>query len=145
MAKYEAKTKPTAIDAAAYIDAIENPVRREDAKVIDTMLRRVTGEEPRLWDPSMIGYGQYHYRYDSGHEGDSMRIGFAPRKAELVLYVLGVDSERQAEEDALLARLGKHRVGKCCLYIRRLDQVDMAVLEQLAMLSWQTMAKRYPA
>lgn len=145
MAKYETKTKPTAIEPAAFIDSIENPVRREDARAIDTLLRRVTGEEPRMWGPSMIGYGQYHYRYDSGHEGDAMRIGFAPRKAELVLYVLGVDRERQAEEDALLAQLGKHRVGKCCLYIRRLDQVDMAVLEQLAMLSWQTMAKRYPA
>lgn len=145
MAKYEAKTKPTAIDASAYIDAVADAVRREDAKAIDAMLRRVTGEPPRMWGPSMIGYGQYHYRYESGHEGDAMRIGFAPRKAELVLYVLGVDPERQVEENALLARLGKHRIGKCCLYIRRLDQIDMAVLEQLAMLSWQTMAKRYPA
>ena len=98
-----------------------------------------------MWGPTMIGYGEYHYRYDSGHEGDAMRMGFSPRKAELVLYVLGVNPERQAEEDALLARLGKHRIGKCCLYVRRLDQVDEAVLEQLATLSWQTMAKRYPA
>ncbi len=145
MAKYETKTKPTAIEPATFIEAVGNPVQREDAKAIDAMFRRVTGEEPRMWGPSMIGYGHYHYRYDSGHEGDAMRIGFAPRKAELVLYVLGVDPERQAEEDALLARLGKHRTGKCCLYVRRLDQVDEAVLEQIAMLSWQTMAKRYPA
>ncbi len=145
MAKYETKTKPTAIEPADYIEAVEDPVRRKDARAVDAMMRRVTGAEPRMWGPSMIGYGHYHYRYDSGHEGDAMRIGFAPRKAELVLYILGVDADRQSEEDALLARLGKHRIGKCCLYIRRLDQVDMAVLEQLTMLSWQTMAKRYPA
>ena len=98
-----------------------------------------------MWGPSIVGYGQYHYRYASGHEGDSPRLGFSPRKAELVLYVLGCDGERQAEEAALLARLGKHRTGKSCLYIRRLEQVDLDVLEQLAALSWRSMAERYPA
>lgn len=145
MGKYEPKTKPGAQSVGEYLAALDDPARRDEAERIDAMLRRVTGEEPRLWGPSMIGYGQYHYRYDSGHEGDAMRIGFAPRKAELVLYILGVDPEDQAKEDALLARLGKHRTGKCCLYVRRLDQVDEGVLEELAALSWQTMARRYPA
>ena len=145
MGTYETKTKVTDRTVNDFIEEVDDPRRREEARQIDAMFRRVTGEEPRMWGPSMIGYGQYHYRYDSGHEGDAMRIGFSPRKAELVLYVLGADAKRQAEEDALLARLGKHRTGKCCLYVRRLEQVDEAVLEQLAMLSWQSMAKRYPA
>ena len=97
-----------------------------------------------MWGPSIIGYGQYHYRYESGHEGDAPRLGFSPRKAELVLYVLGVDAEDQSKEQALLDRLGKHRTGKSCLYIRRLDQVHLDTLEQLATLSWRTMARRYP-
>lgn len=145
MARYESKTKPTAIDPEAFIEAVENPVRREDAKKIDTMMRRVSGEQPRMWGPTMIGYGEYHYRYDSGHEGDAMRMGFSPRKAELVLYVLAYGDDGQQDEDALLARLGKYRRGKCCLYIRRLDQVNMDALEGLARLSWDAMAARYPA
>ena len=144
MAKYEAKTKPTARTADEFIDCVDDPVRREDARRLDAMMRRVSGEEPRMWGPSIVGYGQYHYRYDSGHEGDAPRIGFSPRKAELVLYLLGCGGERQDEEAALLERLGKHRTGKSCLYIRRLDQVDVDVLEKLAALSWRTMAERYP-
>ena len=145
MGKYEAKTKPTETSVGEFIESVPDPARREDALWVDAMMRRVTGEEPRMWGPSIVGYGEYHYRYDSGHEGDSPRIGFSPRKAELVLYVLGADPERQAEEDDLLGRLGKHRTGKSCLYIRRLDQVDREILEQLATLSWETMARRYPA
>ncbi len=145
MGQYETKTKPTAIDPQDFIETIENDVRREDARKIDAMMRRVSGEPPRMWGPSMIGYGAYHYRYDSGHEGDSARIGFSPRKAELVLYLLGIQGDRQQEEDALLARLGRHRRGKSCLYIRQLDQVDRDALEGLARLSWDAMAARYPA
>lgn len=144
MAKYEAKTKATAQSVDAFIAALADPGRRDEARVIDAMMRRVTGAEPRMWGPSIIGYGQYHYRYESGHEGDAPRLGFSPRKAELVLYVLGVGDEDRSQEASLLARLGKHRTGKSCLYIRRLDQVDPDVLEQLARLSWDAMAKRYP-
>jgi hypothetical protein len=145
MAKYETKTKPTARSVADFIEAVEDPVRREDAKGVDAMMRRVSGEEPRMWGPSIIGYGEYHYRYASGHEGDAPRLGFSPRKAELVLYVLAYDEEDHSGEEALLARLGKHRRGKSCLYVRRLDAVDTDVLEQLAALSWSRMAARYPA
>ena len=145
MGKYEAKTKPTQESVFDFIDAIENPVRRDEARQIDAMMRRVSGEQPRLWGPSIIGYGAYHYRYASGHEGDAPRIGFSPRKAELVLYLLCCESDRPAKAHALLARLGKHRTSVSCLYVRRLDQVDLAVLEELAELSWEEMAKRYPA
>ena len=144
MAKYEAKTKPTGISVDEFIAAVPDPVRREDAQWIDAVMRRVSGEDPRMWGPTIVGYGQYHYVHESGHEGDAPRLGFSPRKAELVLYVLGADPEREAEQANMLARLGKHRNGKSCLYVRRLDQVDRGVLEQLATLSWETMAKRYP-
>jgi len=144
LGQYEAKTKPTAIEPEDFIDALDDPVRREDAKAIDAVMRRVSGEGPRMWGPSILGYGAYHYRYDSGHEGDAPRIGFSPRKAELVLYLMGTYGDRDGEADALLARLGKHRRGKSCLYVRRLDQVDMGALEKLAQLSWHSMAARYP-
>lgn len=145
MSAYEAKTRPTDVAPAQFIDSVEDPVRRTDAVWLDSMMRRVTGEEPRMWGPSMIGYGTYHYRYASGHEGDAMRIGFSPRKAEMVLYVLAYGDGDTSAEDALLARLGKHRRGKSCLYVKRLDGVDRDVLEQLATLSWTRMAERYPA
>ena len=145
MGQYVAKTRPTQRSVAEFIDSVADPVRREDARAIDAMMRRVTGEEPRMWGPSIVGYGEYHYRYASGHEGDAPRLGFSPRKAEQVLYVLAYDEGDHSEEEALLARLGKYRRGKTCLYVRRLDAVDPAVLEQLAALSWSRMAARYPA
>ena len=105
------------------------------------MMRRVTGETPKMWGPTIIGYGQYHYRYDSGHEGDMCRIGFSPRKPQLVLYVLTGD----AEEAELLAKLGKHSTGKSCLYIKKLADVDLGVLEALARHSLAHMNEKYPA
>lgn len=144
MATYEAKTKPIVQTVAAFLDSVEDPTRREDARRLDSLMRRVSGEQPRMWGSSIVGYGAYHYRYASGHQGDAPRLGFSPRKNELVLYVLSYGSEPEPEEEALLARLGKHRRGKSCLYIRKLEQVDEQVLEQLAALSWERMAERYP-
>src|SRR5215203_4221196 len=111
MSAYEAKTRPTDVTVDSFITAVEDPVRRADAKAVDAMMRRVSGEEPRMWGPSIIGYGQYHYRYGSGHEGDAPRLGFSPRKSELVLYILEYGGGELAEEEAWLARLGKHRRG----------------------------------
>ena len=136
----ETKTRPTAMRVADFIDAAPDAVRREDAKTLVTLMSRITGEEPVMWGPSIIGFGSYHYRYESGHEGDACRLGFSPRKAELVLYVLNGSPEQEAQ----LARLGKHKTGKACLYIRKLADVDMAVLEELIrdQLAW--MDARYP-
>jgi hypothetical protein len=145
MSKYEAKTKPTERPVADFIAAVDDPVRRDDATAIDAMMRRVTSEEPRLWGPSIVGYGHYHYAYASGHEGDAPRIGFSPRKAEMVLYVLSYGDDACDEEEALLARLGKYRRGKSCLYVKRLSGVDTAVLQQLIARRWARMAERYPA
>ena len=136
----ETKTKPTGVGVESFIDAVENPTRREDARTVCAMMERITGEEPRMWGPSIIGFGSYHYRYDSGHEGIACRLGFSPRKAQLVLYVL-TETEGEAE---LLARLGKHKIGKCCLYINKLADVDMGVLETLTRRAWDRMNRRYP-
>ncbi|GGN91706.1 hypothetical protein GCM10010112_78130 [Actinoplanes lobatus] len=91
-------------------------------------MREVTGEEPVMWGPSIIGFGRYHYRYDSGHEGDSALACFSPRKQHLVVYLIGGFADRHA---SMLARLGRHKIGKGCLYLRSLDDVDLAVLREL--------------
>ena len=136
----ETKTKPTQMKVADFIDAAPDAVRREDAKTLVALMSRVTGEEPVMWGPSIIGFGSYHYRYESGHEGDACRLGFSPRKAELVLYVLTGSPEQEAQ----LARLGKHRTGKACLYIKKLADVDMAVLEEIVRGALAWMDARYP-
>jgi hypothetical protein len=136
----ETKTKPTTVSVDQFIEGVEPAQRREDARVVDAMMRRVTGEAPKMWGPSIIGYGQYHYRYDSGHEGDMCRLGFSPRKPQLVLYLMngaGTDTE-------LLAKLGKHSTGKSCLYIKKLADVDLGVLEELARRSLAYMNEKYP-
>ena len=144
MAGYEAKTKATEVSVEDYIAGLADARRREEAAALDALYRRVTGLAPRMWGPSMIGYGSYRYRYASGHEGEAMRGGFSPRKSALTLYVLGDFRERQAEADALLARLGKHKTGSSCLYLTKLADVDMEALEALVALSWQSMNERYP-
>ncbi len=136
----ETKTKPTQTQVADFIHAAPDAVRREDAKTLIALMSRITGEEPVMWGPSIIGFGSYHYRYESGHEGDACRLGFSPRKAELVLYVLNGSPEQEAQ----LARLGKHKTGKACLYIRKLADVDMAVLEEIIRGALASMDARYP-
>ena len=136
----ETKTKPTEVSVDSFIEAVENPTRRGDARTIWAMMKRITGHEPKMWGPSIIGFGSYHYRYESGHEGTACRLGFSPRKAQLVLYVL-TETEGEAE---LLARLGKHKTGKCCLYVNKLADVDMSVLEALTARAWDWMNRRYP-
>ena len=102
-------------------------------------MQRVTKTEPKMWGPSIVGYGSYDYRYESGHSGTMCKAGFSPRKAAHTLYLAGSYGDRQAEAEDLFARLGKHSIGKACLYVKRLDQVDMDVLEQLVALSWERM------
>src|SRR6516225_284673 len=121
------KTKPTTASVTAYIDALTDPIRRSDAKELIQLMRRVSGEKPKLWGPSIVGFGKYHYRYDSGREGDMPLVGFSPRKAALVLYgLLG-----HGDTKALLAKLGNHTTGKGCLYIRKLADVESTILERL--------------
>ena len=144
MAKAELKTKATRVSVADFIAALPDQRRREEAAVIDALHRRVTGLEPKMWGPSIIGYGSYHYKYDSDREGTMCRAGFSPRKAAMTLYLMGTYCDQQAEADGLFARLGAHSTGKSCLYIKRLAAVDLAVLEQLVALSWRYMNRQYP-
>lgn len=141
----ENKTQVTAVDPAAFIGAVEPAAKREDAAVLDALFRRVTGEPARMWGPSIIGYGEYHYRYASGHEGDMCRVGFSPRKAKHSLYLLDCgDPSEEAAFAPLLARLGKHTRGKACLYVNKLADIDLGVLEEMVALGWQRSLEKYP-
>ncbi|HYI64531.1 MAG TPA: DUF1801 domain-containing protein [Allosphingosinicella sp.] len=136
----ELKTKPTGVGVDAFLDNVADPQRREDAHKVRSMMERLSGEPAAMWGPSIVGFGSYHYRYDSGHEGDMARIGFSPRARELVLYLLADLPHHQA----LLDRLGKHKTGKCCLYIKRLSDVDEAVLEEIVVETLAYMREKYP-
>ncbi|MCT2559080.1 DUF1801 domain-containing protein [Tsuneonella sp. YG55] len=145
MARYKAKTKATDVRLADFLATVPDPRRREEAEIVDALHRRVTGLVPKMWGPSIVGYGSYRYRYASGHEGEAMRAGFSPRKAALTVNLMGNYCDRQPEADALFARLGKHKTGKSCLYISKLSAVDLDALEGLVKLSWDSMNALYPA
>jgi len=121
------KTKPTSASVFSFIAALADETKRADAKALVKLMRSVTGEKPKMWGPSIIGFGSYHYVYDSGREGDMPLVAFSPRKAAIVLYgIIGL-----AGSKALLTKLGKHSTGKGCLYIKALADVDREVLEAL--------------
>jgi hypothetical protein len=142
----ENKTKPTEVDVERFIEAFEHPGKREDAKALDAIFRDVTGVPPRMWGPSIIGYGQYHYRYESGHEGDICRVGFSPRKAKHSLYLLNCGKDMdEAPFAALRERLGKYSRGKGCLYVNKLADIDLGVLREMIALSWKNSNERFPA
>lgn len=123
----ENKTKPTQLSVTAFIDSLADPIRRADAKALVKLMQSAAGEKPKMWGPSIIGFGSYHYKYDSGREGDMPLIAFSPRKAAVVLYSMIAFSGSAA----LLAKLGKHTTGKGCLYIKKLSDVDQQVLQAM--------------
>ena len=125
------KTKPTKLSVTAFIDALTDQTKRADAKSLVKLMQSATGEKPKMWGPSIIGFGSYHYTYDSGREGNMPVAGFSPRKAATVLYIVTGFSGAEA----LLAKLGKHTTGKGCLYIKKLADVDQKVLEALVVKS----------
>ncbi|MFW2348814.1 DUF1801 domain-containing protein [Qipengyuania sp.] len=141
----EAKTVETAVEPAEFIAAVEPERKREEAEVLDALFRKVTGQPAKMWGPSIVGYGRYHYRYESGREGDMCRQGFSPRKAKHSLYILqcGEESE-EAAFAPLLARLGKHSRGAACLSVNKLADIDLAVLEEMIALGWKRSLVRYP-
>ena len=134
----ENKTKPTTASVATFINAITDPTRRADAKALVKLMQNAVGERPKMWGPSIIGFGNYHYRYDSGREGNAPLIGFSPRNAASVLYGLIGCSDSKA----LLPKLGKHTTGKGCLYIKKLADVDQQVLEAMAVKSLAALRAR---
>ena len=136
----EMKTQPTAASVTAFLDGVDGDRRRQDAYILLDLMRRVTGEDAVMWGASIVGFGRYHYRYDSGREGDFFITGFSPRKSALTVYVM----PGFGGYDDLMGRLGKHKTGRSCLYINRLADVDLAVLEQLVAASVAWMRERYP-
>jgi hypothetical protein len=142
----QTKTKPTAVTAEEFIAAVEHPGKREDAKLLDALFRKVTGQPATMWGPTIVGYGSYHYKYDSGHEGDICRTGFSPRKAKHSLYVsCTCDGAEDPAFTALLARLGKYARGNGgCLYVNKLADIDLAVLEQMIAMGWKRSFETWP-
>lgn len=136
----ENKTQAHEGDVTAFINSVADEAQRADAHKIAEIMTRLSGAPPKMWGPSIIGFGSYHYKYDSGREGDSLRIGFSPRKGQTVLYLI----DGYAGKEAQLTRLGKHKLGKSCLYIKRLSDVDMAVLEEMVVGTLAYMAEKYP-
>ena len=134
----EPKTKETAESVSAFLDKIPDKGRREDCLAVADIMRDVTKEEPKMWGSSIVGFGRYHYKYESGREGDSMITGFSPRKGDLTLYIMGGFDEFPD----LMKRLGKHKTGKSCLYLKKLADVDVDVLRKLVTKSVKSMAPR---
>lgn len=139
---YEAKTKLTEASVEGYLSGIAEESRREDCKALVALMERVSGCPARMWGTSIVGFGSYHYKYASGHEGDSCLVGFSSRKGDISIYLMpGYES---AEAQALLAELGRHKVGKACLYVRRLSDIQLPVLEQLVARSVSEIRRLYP-
>jgi len=140
------KTVVTPVPVEDFIASVEPQAKREDAKVLDALFRKVTGEEPAMWGPTIIGYGSYHYKYETGREGDAMRSGFSPRKAKHSLYFMGryCDEETGKKVDALLEKMGKHKSGASCVYVNKLADIDLGVLEEIIAECWEAMNRKYP-
>ena len=136
----ETKTKPTGASVDAYLAFKASPEQLADCKAIMAMCKRVTKQQPKMWGPSMVGYGSYTYRYESGHTGDAFLTGFAIRGKELVVYLMA-ESPEQVDR---LTKLGRHRIGKSCLYFKRLADLDAEVLEALIAESVADVRRRYP-
>ncbi|WP_159881479.1 DUF1801 domain-containing protein [Paenibacillus puerhi] len=137
----ELKTKETEHSVIEFIEQVESPGKRADAYRLLDLFTETTGYEAKMWGPSIIGFGSYHYKYASGHEGDAPLVGFSPRKAKISLYFAVGDTEREA----LLTKLGKHTTGKACVYINKLADIDIEVLKALISQSVQFLRRTYPS
>ncbi|HLF11094.1 MAG TPA: DUF1801 domain-containing protein [Gammaproteobacteria bacterium] len=136
--KADIKTKQTDVSPTAFINQVEDEQKRKDAHELVALMKKITGKPPKMWGPSIVGFGTYHYKYASGREGDMPLTGFSPRKPNLVLY-LGPG----LQDKGLTGKLGKHTMGKGCLYIKKLDDVDRDVLRELVTKSVEEMRKRF--
>lgn len=137
-----AQNKTLGTDASVddFLSTITPEKKQLDSQALDALFRRVTGWNPVMWGPSMIGYGSYHYRYESGREGDFLATGFAPRKANLSIHIM----PGYQDYSAILNRIGKHKIGKSCVYLNKLADVDMNVLEELIRTGLDDLTKKYP-
>ncbi len=137
---YEQKTKETNLSVIEFIEAVESPKKREDAYKLLDIFTETTGHEAKMWGPSIIGFGSYHYKYPTGHEGDAPLVGFSPRKAKISLYFATGDTKREE----LLQEFGKHTSGKACVYINKVDDIDVDVLKELITQSISFLQDLYP-
>jgi hypothetical protein len=133
------KTRPTRVSVAAFLKRKATGRQLADSQELVKMFREITGEPPRMWGPSIVGFGKYHYVYESGREGDAPLLGFSPRKPEMVLYVMA-----GRESEVLKKKLGRHRSSVSCIYIKSLDDIDRAVLRRMAAASVKVVRERYP-
>ena len=136
----ENKTQKTDVNPQSYIDAISKDDRRADCQKILEMMAEMTGWEPKMWGATIVGFGEYHYKYDSGREGDALRIGFSSRAQNISIYIMPGYQDFEDE----LARLGKYKIGKACLYINRLSDVDEAVLREIMAKGLRLLEEKYP-
>jgi len=134
----ENKTKPTTISVTEFVETVENETRRADSYVLLDLIEKITGHPPVLWGNSLIGFGSYHYKYDSGREGDMLMAGFSPRKQNLAFYNTG-----HKRYPKLMEKLGKHKIGKSCLYINKLSDVDLEVLSELIKTGYNHIKVKY--
>ncbi|AJK88169.1 DUF1801 domain-containing protein [Lysinibacillus fusiformis] len=137
---YELKTKETDASVIEFIESVDHPKKREDAYRLLDIFTEVSGYEAKMWGPSIIGFGHYHYKYQTGHEGDAPLVGFSPRKAKISLYFAPGDREREQ----LLQQFGKHTTGKACVYINKLADVEEDILKALIQQSIVFLQKTYP-
>ena len=137
---YEQKTKETDSDVIEFIESVDNPKKRQDAYILLELFEQTSGFSAKMWGPSIIGFGSYHYVYKTGHEGDAPLVGFSPRKAKVSLYFATGDDKR----GPLLEKLGKHTSGKACVYINKTEDVDLDVLQQLIRQSIDFLQELYP-
>ena len=140
MAKAENKTRPTEATVEDFLAGVEPEKKREEAKILDQLFRKVTGWQPVMWGPAIVGYGSYHYKYASGREGDMCATGFSPRKAQHSVYIL----PGYADFGDYLDRLGKHTIGKSCLYFKKLEDIDLDVLAELIEAGLEDLGQKYP-
>ncbi|MCA0989708.1 DUF1801 domain-containing protein [Pseudalkalibacillus hwajinpoensis] len=137
---YELKTKETDNSVIEFIESVDHPKKREDGYRLLDLFTETTGYEAKMWGPSIIGFGSYHYKYATGHEGDAPLVGFSPRKAKISLYL----AQGEPERENALERLGKHKTGKACVYVNKLDDIDLDVLKEMIRQSVDYLKELYP-
>ncbi|MEX0329594.1 MAG: DUF1801 domain-containing protein [Ruegeria sp.] len=140
MSRSANKTAPTGQSLESYLATVEPVKRAQEARVLDGLFRKTTGFRPAMWGPSIVGYGRYHYRYKSGREGDFLATGFSPRKPAHSIYIM----PGYSDFTDILQRLGKHRLGKSCLYINKLEDIDLDVLEELIRAGLADLNRQWP-
>ncbi len=140
MSKSQNKTKANDMDVETFISSVSPIEKQDDARAILQIMHDISGEKAIMWGSSIIGFGEYHYKYDSGREGDMCRTGFSPRKTAMTIYCMSGFTEK----NSLLNILGKYKLGKSCLYIKKLSDVNIDVLRQLIQEDWDFMNEKYP-